>query len=208
MIVMEQRYFFVIKFLPEHADPELLSGRSISVLHGFIKTNEILNNSIGISFPKWSDDSIGMTIAFISTDRECLCGLSYQPYFAYMKKEGFFDISQITEVPCEVNELRFVRNSAIDKSFLKSKNKRLKRSERRAREANREYNPVAREDRIFDHFHSIPMSSKGTERDFVLQVQQKTCDIVRMDNQFNSYGFATNDKWLGSVPDLRDTLLF
>ncbi|WP_305846315.1 type I-F CRISPR-associated endoribonuclease Cas6/Csy4 [Photobacterium kishitanii] len=205
---MEQRYFFVIKFLPEYANPELLSGRSISVLHGFVKTNEIINNSIGISFPKWSDDSIGMAIAFISTDREYLCGLSYQPYFTYMKKEGFFDISQITEVPCEVNELRFVRNSAIDKSFLKSKNKRLKRSERRAREVKRKYIPVSREDRIFDHFHSIPMSSKGTERDFVLQIQKKTCDITRIDNQFNGYGFATNEKWLGSVPDLQKTLLF
>lgn len=208
MIVMEQRYFFVIRFFPEHADPELLSGHCISVLHGFIKTNEIINNSIGISFPKWSDDSIGIAIVFISTDRECLCGLSYQPYFTYMKKEGFFDISQITEVPCDVNELQFVRNSAIDKIFLKSKNKRLKRSEIRAIEANREYNPVAREDRIFDQFHSIPMSSKGTERDFVLQIQQKTSNIVRIDNQFNSYGFATNEKWRGSVPDLRDILLF
>lgn len=203
---MKQRYCFAIKFLPEYADTELLAGRCISVLHGFVKTNDVVNNAIGISFPQWDDGSIGKVIAFVSTDRECLCGLSYQPYFTYMKKEGFFEISQIIDVPCGIPDIQFVRNSTIDKSFLKSKNKRMKRIESRSRKVNREYCPVSREERVFDSFHSIPISSKGNGCDFALQIQRKTCD--RSDNQFNSYGFATNEKWLGSVPNFQNPLLF
>ncbi|PSW39371.1 type I-F CRISPR-associated endoribonuclease Cas6/Csy4 [Photobacterium leiognathi] len=205
---MEQRYYFAINFLPNHVDAELLAGRCISVLHGFMRMNEDAKNTIGISFPFWSEDSIGNVITFVSVNKECLCGLSYQPYFTLMKKEQIFEISPIIAVASDLPEHRFIRNSTIDKSFLNSKNKRLKRIEARAIKSNRQYSPVSREGRAFDLFHSIPMTSKGTECEFVLHIQQQSQELTRIDNQFNTYGFATNEKWLGTVPDLRDTLLF
>ncbi|MGF1728465.1 type I-F CRISPR-associated endoribonuclease Cas6/Csy4 [Photobacterium kasasachensis] len=197
---MKQRYFFSIRFIPKHADCSLLAGRCISTMHGFTSRNKV-KGSIAISFPKWSLESIGGGIAFISEEKELLIGLSFQPYLTVMKSEGLFEISDVTDVPDSLPEVRFVRNQTIGKSFLGSKKRRIKRSLVRADASGSDHIPVAEENRVLDHFHRVPISSDSSEQDFILHLQKEAVES-RDEPVFNSYGFATNKEKRGTVPDI------
>ncbi|MDP5032818.1 MAG: type I-F CRISPR-associated endoribonuclease Cas6/Csy4, partial [Paraglaciecola sp.] len=61
-----ERYFFMVRFLPMEANLALLMGRCISIMHGYICKRDIA--SLGVTFPAWSDISIGNIIAFVHTD--------------------------------------------------------------------------------------------------------------------------------------------
>lgn len=202
---MFQRYFFVITFIPKHADASLLCGRCISTMHGFINNNLTGKNSVGVSFPLWTDESLGSAIAFVAEDKELLIGLSFQPYFSMMKEEGLFEISSILPVDKENKEVRFIRNQAIGKSFLGSKKRRMKRAQLRAEKLDFIATPKVNEERVFDSFHRVVLSSQSTQQDIVLHIQKQECDEVTL-NHFNSYGLATNQAWKGTVPDLKNTM--
>lgn len=150
---MTKRYYFCIRYTPVQADYELLAGRCISQMHLFMVNNRQTINKIGVIFPDWSDVTVGQTIAFVAEDKEMMIGLSFQPYFSLMVKEGLFELSSICEVPENLGEVRFVRNQTINKSFLGSKKRRIKRSMVRAELSGAEQRlPVTNEDRVIDSF--------------------------------------------------------
>ncbi|MGO2323934.1 type I-F CRISPR-associated endoribonuclease Cas6/Csy4 [Vibrio casei] len=202
---MSGRYFFVVKFLPDYADTSLLCGRCISIMHGFINKNPTGKNAVGVSFPFWTEESLGNAIAFVAEDKELLIGLSFQPYFSLMKEEGLFELSAVLPVADDAKEVRFIRNQAIGKSFLGSKRRRMKRAQDRAEKLGNIQPNKVNEDRVFDNFHRIPLSSQSTNQDIMLHVQKEGCVDIRL-NHFNSYGLATNQAWKGTVPDLKNTM--
>ncbi|WP_114784334.1 type I-F CRISPR-associated endoribonuclease Cas6/Csy4 [Vibrio tetraodonis] len=200
---MRKRYYFLIRYIPSHADYELLAGRCISQMHLFMVNNQQAMKRVGVSFPNWSESTVGQTIAFVADDKEILIGLSFQPYFSLMVNEGLFEISSACEVPDTAEEVRFVRNQTIGKNFLGSKKRRIKRSLARAELFGVEQSlPLTNEDRVIDHFHRIPISSGSSEQDYMLFVQ-KECSEECVAANFNSYGLATNQESRGTVPDLR-----
>ena len=81
---MTKRYYFCIRYTPVQADYELLAGRCISQMHLFMVNNRQAMNKIGVSFPDWSDVTVGQTIAFVADDKEMMIGLSFQPYYSLM----------------------------------------------------------------------------------------------------------------------------
>ncbi|NOH31077.1 type I-F CRISPR-associated endoribonuclease Cas6/Csy4 [Vibrio mediterranei] len=199
---MDKRYYFAIRYISEHADFSLLAGRCISQMHKFMVNNKKAMNQIGVSFPAWGIDSVGSSIAFVSEDKELLIGLSFQPYFSVMVQEELFEIFSVSAIPEGVAEVRFVRNQTIGKSFIGSKKRRMKRSMARAELAGEESFPVADEEREFEHFHRIPISSGSSKQDFILHVQKEWVDERNAAN-FNTYGFATNQDRRGTVPDIQ-----
>ncbi|KQA40396.1 type I-F CRISPR-associated endoribonuclease Cas6/Csy4 [Vibrio cholerae] len=200
---MSQRYYFLIRYTNANADYGLLAGRCISQTHLFMVNNHQAMNRVGVSFPDWNESSVGQTIAFVSEDKEMMIGLSFQPYFSLMVKEGLFELSSICEVPDNLGEVRFVRNQTINKSFLGSKKRRIKRSMVRAELSGAEQRlPVTNEDRVIDSFHRIPISSGSSRQDFILFIQKELAD-ERAESGFNSYALATNQERRGTVPDLR-----
>ncbi len=200
---MTKRYYFLIRYMPAQADHELLAGRCISQMHLFMVNNRQAMNKIGVSFPDWSDVTVGQTIAFVAEDKEMMVGLSFQPYFSVMVNEGLFEISSVCEVPDTAAEVRFVRNQMIGKSFLGSKKRRIKRSMARAELSGVESSlPVSNEERIVDSFHRIPISSGSSGEDYNLFVQKEFAG-ERLEANFNSNGLATNEERRGTVPDLR-----
>ncbi|MBF4281684.1 type I-F CRISPR-associated endoribonuclease Cas6/Csy4 [Vibrio anguillarum] len=199
---MTKRYYFYIRYIPAHADFELLAGRCIHQMHMFMVNNPQVMNRIGVSFPSWGESSVGQTIAFVAEDKDMMIGLSFQPYFSLMINEGLFELSSVCEAPESLGEVRFVRNQMINKSFLGSKKRRIKRSMVRAELSGAEQRlPVAVEERVIDSFHRIPISSGSSGQDFILFIQKEFVG-ERAESSFNSYGFSTNNEKRGTVPDL------
>ena len=199
---MTKRYYFCIRYTPVQADYELLAGRCISQMHLFMVNNRQAMNKIVVSFPDWSDVTVGQTIAFVADDKEMMIGLSFQPYYSLMVNEGLFEVSSVCEVPDNALEVRFTRNQTIGKSFLGSKKRRIKRSMARAELLDAGTSlPVTNEERVVDSFHRIPISSGSSGEDYILFVQKEfVCE--RGAANFNSYGLATNQERKGTVPEL------
>lgn len=202
---MTKRYYFSLRYMPSRADFGLLACRCIQQVHMFMVNNPQSKNKVGVCFPRWNALDIGDTIAFVMEDKEMLLGLSFQPYFSMMVQEGVFEASKVSEVPEDTSEVRFVRNQTIGKSFIASKQRRMKRSmvrsEARPELSATEYIPVAEEERVVDHFHRIPISSGSSGQEYILHVQKEFVDSREQPN-FNSYGLATNQDKRGTVPDL------
>ena len=195
-----KRYYFTITYLPKNCDVILLAGRCIGILHGFMSSREISN--IGVCFPKWNDQTIGEQISFVSTDRKQLTNLSQQSYFEMMAHDKLFYLSKILEVPINQSDVMFVRNQSIAKAFVGEKQRRLKRAKKRAEARGEIYTPEYKfEAKDIGHFHSIPVSSKGNGNNFILHIQ-KIEKAEPMHNHFNNYGFATNQEFQGTVPNL------
>lgn len=199
---MKSRYYFSIRYIPEYVDNELLAGRCISTMHGFIshERNKFFKNSVGISFPCWTEQSVGNEITFVSKHESILTGLSYQPYFSRMMNEGIFEISSIDVVPMGAIEARFVFNKTIQKIFNGAKKRRIKRAIKRAEEHGRAYTPVPNEERVFEFFHEIPISSHSTGHEFILHIQRHIPVDMNVEGGFNGYGFASNERWKETVP--------
>ena len=195
-----KRYYFTITYLPKNCDVSLLAGRCIGILHGFMSSREISN--IGVCFPKWNEQTIGDELAFVSTNKKQLTNLSQQSYFEMMAHDKLFGLSKILEVPANQSEVMFVRNQSVAKAFVGEKQRRLKRAKKRAEARGEVYNPEYQfEAKVIDHFHSIPVSSKGNGENFILHIQ-KIENTNAIENQFNNYGFATNQTLQGTVPSL------
>ncbi|MDF2152875.1 type I-F CRISPR-associated endoribonuclease Cas6/Csy4 [Vibrio sp. CAU 1672] len=198
---MNKRYYFSIRYTPSYADFGLLAGRCIQQMHMFVVNNPQAKNHVGVCFPRWNATDVGDMIAFVMEDKETLLGLSFQPYFSMMIQEGVFEVSRVCEVPECSSEVRFVRNQTIGKSFIASKQRRMKRSMARAELLDVEHIPVAVEERVVDHFHRIPISSGSSGQEFILHIQKEFTES-REQPRFNSYGFATNQEKKGTVPGL------
>ncbi|MBH0040620.1 type I-F CRISPR-associated endoribonuclease Cas6/Csy4 [Pseudoalteromonas sp. SWN166] len=195
-----KRYYFTVHFLPKQANLELLTGRCISIMHGFILKHNI--EGVGVTFPAWSDTSIGNVIAFVHKDIEILNSLKEQTYFVDMQDCGFFKISQVLAVPEGFQELRFVHNRAVAKIFTGESRRRLKRLQKRALARGEDFNPkklVA--PREVDIFHRVAMTSKSSQEDYILHIQKQNADF-QAEPVFSNYGFASNEKFKGTVPDL------
>lgn len=195
-----QRYYFIVKILPEDSNLALLLGRCISILHGFICKNSI--SGLGISFPGWSDESIGNTIAFVHVDTDVLKKLQSQSYFQDMQNFGVFKIFDNQPVPGDCSEVIFKRNQAIAKMFVGDARRRLKRLEKRALQRGEVFNPVKNQsEREFDIFHCVALGSTSSKQEFLLHIQRER--VTNHQNaEFNQYGLATNQRCRGSVPDL------
>ena len=194
-----KRYYFVVRFLPEQANLALLTGRCISVMHGFICKRDI--QGVGVSFPAWSDASIGNMIAFVHTDIDVLKELSQQHYFQDMQEYGFFSVGNVEAVPNGCAEVRFKRNQGISKMFVGEARRRLKRLEKRALARGEVFEPNKNDEpRELENFHCIAIGSTSTEQDFLLHVQKENVQ-KREEAEFSQYGLATNQQLKGTVPD-------
>ncbi|WP_351089142.1 type I-F CRISPR-associated endoribonuclease Cas6/Csy4 [Shewanella sp. S1-49-MNA-CIBAN-0167] len=195
-----ERYYFMLRFVPKEANLALLTGRCISIMHGYICKYEI--EGLGVSFPAWSDESIGNVIAFVHKDADVLKTLRQQSYFNDMKECGFFMIGDVETVPSDCGEIRFKRNQGIAKMFVGEARRRLKRLEQRAFARGELFEPKKNsEPREFDAFHRIAISSQSNNQDYILHIQKCSVD-KQVKAVFNRYGFATNQKLNGTVPDL------
>jgi CRISPR-associated endonuclease Csy4 len=194
-----KRYYFMVRFLPKEANLALLTGRCISVMHGYIAKHDI--QGVGVSFPAWSDTSIGDVIAFVHNDEAVLNELKQQAYFEDMKECGFFDVGHVEVVPLDCQEVRFKRNQAVAKLFVGETRRRLKRLEKRAIARGENFNPSKNsEARELDIFHCIAIGSTSTGQDFLLHVQKENVK-KREEAEFNQYGLATNQLLRGTVPE-------
>lgn len=195
-----QRYYFFVEFLPQEANLALLTGRCISVMHGFICKHSI--QGLGVSFPSWTETSIGASIAFIHPDAMTLAGLREQPYFQDMENIGFFKLSDVSEVPDNCKEVRFKRNQTIAKIFSGDSRRRLARLKRRAEARGETFTPAIRNKaKELDPFHCVALSSASSGQDFLLHIQKETVNQIPS-LEFNQYGLSTNQKFSGTVPDL------
>ncbi|WP_448565934.1 type I-F CRISPR-associated endoribonuclease Cas6/Csy4 [Thalassotalea ganghwensis] len=197
-----KRYYFYVKFLPETANVKLLVGRCLFILHGFIKKRGL--NDLGVSFPLWSESSIGSVIAFVHHDISLLKKLKEQGYFKDMVACGFFEIGEVTEVPEYCLEVRFKRNQLINKITHGEIKRRMRRLKKRAEAQGREFSPKKLSTpREIGHFHLIHVRSLSTNTDAEHYIQKENVESTQKLNQnFNNYGFATNEKNTGTVPDL------
>lgn len=195
-----KRSYFTVTYLPINCDYSLLAGRCIGILHGYLSRFEL--DSIGVSFPNWNDETVGNQIAFVSENQSHLQALRQQNYFQMMSHDDLFKLSAVRAVPEFDDEVQFVRNQSISKAFAGERRRRLARAKRRADARGEEYNPsyefVPKE---IEHFHSIPVTSNSNKNEFVLHVQLSE-EPTALSCQFNKYGFATNEHYLGTVPSL------
>ncbi|MGW7678627.1 type I-F CRISPR-associated endoribonuclease Cas6/Csy4 [Shewanella sp. S23-S33] len=195
-----QRYYFMVRFLPREANLALLMGRCISVMHGYICKHEI--KGLGVTFPAWSDASIGNVIAFVHSDEIVLSELKQQSYFQYMKECGFFSLGNVDVVPDDCAEVMFKRNQEIAKMFVGEARRRLKRLEKRALARGETFNPIKNiQPREFYTFHRIAISSGSNKQDYLLHIQKMVAK-EQTESLFSSYGFASNLQLNGTVPEL------
>uniref|UniRef100_A0A486XJJ7 CRISPR-associated protein, Cse2 family n=1 Tax=Rheinheimera sp. BAL341 TaxID=1708203 RepID=A0A486XJJ7_9GAMM len=179
-------------------------GRCINVMHGFICKNDI--SGLGVTFPAWTDSSIGHVIAFVHTDAAILDDLKQQPYFKDMAELDVFSITSVAAVPKGCAEVRFKRNQGIAKMFVGETRRRLKRLEKRALARGDVFKPVKHlKQREFETFHCIAMGSATTSQDFLLHVQKESLTTQEKPD-FSQYGLASNKVHIGSVPELSTIL--
>lgn len=206
MMKRPTRYYFMIRYLPNDADYALLAGRCISTLHGFKIGHQ--RDQIGITFPSWSTLSIGNTIAFVSQSESVLHLLKNTSYFQQMQEYGIFKVSELNIVPESTDEAMFIHNRAIGKLFAGDIRRRLARAKRRAEARGEIYKPKANIERNeIDIFHSAFIQSKTTEQDFMLHIQKRKCDNTFYSSNYSGYGFASNQEYTGSVPELCNDLM-
>lgn len=189
----------MVRFVPKEANSALLMGRCISIMHGYISRHNI--KGIGVTLPAWSNGSIGNIIAFTHRDGDMLNELRQQSYFQDMQECGFFKLGQVDVVPENCIEVKFRRNQQIAKMFVGENRRRLKRLKKRALARGEPFSPVKHSSREFEVFHRISMSSKSNQQDYILHIQRDTVD-KKTEPKFSCYGFASNSKLNGTVPDL------
>ncbi len=190
----------MVRFIPEEANCALLMGRCISIMHGYILKHSI--EGIGVTFPAWSDSTIGNVIAFTHRDSDMLNKLSQQAYFQEMQECGFFKLGQVSDVPTGCIEVKFRRNQQVAKMFAGENRRRLERLKKRALARGEPFLPVKEnKPRDLELFHRIAISSKSSQQDYLLHIQRDIVD-KQTEPEFSCYGFASNTKFNGTVPDL------
>lgn len=193
-------YQTTITYLPEQCDHALLAGRCIKVLHGFMSRNGQFN--IAVSFPHWSEKTLGDQLDFVAPDSNLLESLVKQPYFQMMIDNGLFEVSDVEEVPKSKSFVKFVRNQSIDKMTPAAKARRLRRAKKRALERGEKFDPIAPESKEVDFFHNIPMESSKNGMSYMLRVQRYEANYACGVESFEvcSYGLSTNVSCEALIP--------
>lgn len=184
-------YYKTVTFLPERCDNEVLAAKCLRVLHGFNYKYD--TRSIGISFPKWCEETVGKKLSFISTSKIELDLLLKHHYFTQMKQLGYFDISLTSQIPDTCKYVSFVRNQSIDKSTTTAQTRKLRRLEKRAIARGESFNPALikqRESIIIPHYHSLEVNSRSKNSPFRLNIQIKPEQSLEGDSIFSSYGLS------------------
>ena len=195
------RYAFSIQFEPS-SNFELLAGRCLKILHGYQCKHKI--NIIGSTFPEFSDESIGGSIAFVSSYEGFLKDLQQQHYFQQMQNLGKFLISDHVLVSESVSEVRFLRERTRDKNCAGGKQRSIRRGQRRAENAGYEYQPYREEvtsSRRIQIYHNVPMtSSENAAKVYYLRIQKHKAEQL-ISNGYTSYGLSNQAELNGTVPE-------
>ncbi|MCH1924164.1 type I-F CRISPR-associated endoribonuclease Cas6/Csy4 [Shewanella sp. C32] len=195
------QYCFIVKYLPKEANVNVLAGKCLSILHGFVARHNV--QGLGVTFPDWSDSSIGSTIAFVHADSALLAQFSQQRYFTDMRDFGFFSVGEINRVPEQCAQVRFLRNQHYSKQFVGSVRRRIMRLKRRAAQRGEEYIPSGyRSETEYALSHSIPTKSRSTQQGFMLHIQKELAEKNEVVHVFNGYGLSDSTRAIGTVPDL------
>lgn len=198
------QYCFVVKYLPKEANVNVLAGKCLSILHGFVARHNV--QGLGVTFPDWSDSSIGSTIAFVHEDSSLLAQFAQQHYFIDMSDFGFFAVSGIIKVPEKCIQVRFLRNQHYSKRFAGSVQRRVERLKRRAAARTEEYVPRPHHyEREYVLTHSVPAKSMSTRQEFMLHIQKEVAEN-EMVHVFNGYGLSDRTRATGTVPELKGLL--
>ena len=104
---MKQSFYSVIRYLDVDANHAVLAGRCIKILHGFLTANGYRN--IGVTFPKWSIDTVGNCIAFVSQNEGSLEELVSQSPFKIMIEHDIIHTSEIFPVSESSVKIRFTK---------------------------------------------------------------------------------------------------
>ncbi|TRY33961.1 type I-F CRISPR-associated endoribonuclease Cas6/Csy4 [Aliiglaciecola sp. M165] len=197
---MASRYYRKITFIPADSNHNFLIGKCLKVLHGVNCRHRL--NSIGVTFPDWSDESPGNSIAFVSVDSACIDLLIDQHYYQQMQDLEYFEISALKPVPENGSEeIMFSRNQAVDELTPAGVRRKLRRCARRAKQRGENYNAayLSSSEKVFPHFHKIPMNSKSSDRNFSLNIQLEMAQNVTYGN-YTSYGLSNKSSRKASVP--------
>ena len=196
------RYYFIITYLPEERDNNFLASRCINALHKYNGKFEL--HSIGVSFPKLSDDSLGNQIAFVCEDENVLKRLGRSKDIALMHEYGLIELTDICLVKENLHEeVNFIHNKSIDKYTVKGKKRIFDRLKRRAlARGELDYRSKAEATPILKvrPYQKVSMSSSSTKQEsFSIYIQVTISEKISPGN-FDIYGLATTKKWRGSVP--------
>ncbi|MHA2940397.1 type I-F CRISPR-associated endoribonuclease Cas6/Csy4 [Vibrio sp. RC27] len=194
-------YYRSVTFLPEHRNNEVLVGKCLKKLHSFCKKYK--TNAIGVSFPCWTEETIGNRITFVSQDPMKLDFLLSQTYFREMELLGYFVITSCTNVPTDCTYVLFRRNQMIDETTQLGQERKARRREARAIKRGEDTSiPKNIQQTIFivEHYHSVPMSSKSKKSKFRLNIQRELEPPSIEKSRFTSYGLSNKVDCLQSVP--------
>ncbi|MGF1711470.1 type I-F CRISPR-associated endoribonuclease Cas6/Csy4 [Vibrio kagoshimensis] len=194
-------YYKTVTFLPARCNNESLAAKCLQILHGFNYEYETRN--IGVSFPLWSDDTIGNKISFVSTNKIELDLLLKQHYFTQMKDLHYFDISNTKVVPDGCEYVSFKRCQSIDKATPAGQARKLKRLQKRAEARGEEFDlPSIKPQEIvaLHHYHSLEEDSKSRDDSFRLNIRMFKESSLDGDALFSSYGLANTENTFQTVP--------
>lgn len=196
----ENRHYFLIQYLPARCDESLLAANCIGRLHGFLRRHEL--NNVGVTFPLWTDITVGKVIGFVSENANILKSVSKERYFLDMQQQNYFSISPVEIVPDGLQEVQFIRNQHINKLFAGGKERRLRRAKKRAEGRGEIFNPLKVEtNQVHSFFHPIYLNKLNEASAKVLNIQK--VDIAEVNySSYCSYGFATKQLHCGTVPEL------
>lgn len=196
-----RRYAIYVQFDPS-SNHELLVGRCLKILHGYQCKHQI--NLIGATFPDSSSETIGGSIAFVSTEDLCLKALVKQNYFEQMQRLEKFHIHNQVRVPEHSSEVQILRERTRDKHCAGGRLRAIRRGQKIAERAGYEYQPrrtVEKTKRHIQHYYNIPMtSSKNNTQVFYLRLQKQKVEKIAYEG-FTSYGLSNKEGLGGTVPN-------
>ena len=196
-----KRHAVYVQFDPS-SNHSLLVGRCLKILHGYQRKHQI--NLVGVTFPDFTDEAVGGSIAFVSSDESYLKKLLEQHYFQQMQHlEKFYIHGQIL-VQEATTEVQFVRERSRDKSCAGGRLRAVRRGQRIAEREGYEYQPRRTTEKAVRHifpYHDIPMTSSEDEtKVFLFRLQKQKVDNVCY-GSFTSYGLSSKDGLSGTVPE-------
>lgn len=194
-------YYKTVTFLPARCNNESLAAKCLRILHGF--NYEYKTRNIGVSFPLWSDDTVGKKISFVNTNKIELDLLLKQHYFTQMKELHYFDISNTKVVPDDCEYVSFKRCQSIDKTTPAGQIRKLKRLEKRAvaRGEQLDLTSMKQTETIaLTHYHSLEESSKSSNSGFRLNIRMHPESNSEGSSTFSSYGLANSKDSFQPVP--------
>ncbi|MRI34281.1 type I-F CRISPR-associated endoribonuclease Cas6/Csy4 [Endozoicomonas sp. OPT23] len=149
------------------------------ILHGINKRQE---GALGLSFPEYSDESLGNLIRVVSYDKNDLTNFKRHPLIQLLKKNQSVDIPPIRESTEQQSELRFIRDRRNDRRIIGHWTN-LGLSEKEAEEK------ISVLDKITDPLHYIWIRSKSGHL-FKIYIRKESSP-QRHDGSFSSYGLSS-----------------